>query len=314
MAAPVNTQGAAFDLHSIDSLRLAVRRSPQQGLKAAAQQMEGVFVQMMLKSMRDASCQGGLLDSQQSQMFTSLYDQQISQEMAAQGRLGFADLIMRQAQGATTPSDLQPPSALPIAMEIANGMLPRAAMQRNQRDVQTGQVTTREARQPDSQAFISRLLFPAKEAARQSGIPHQLIIAQAALESGWGNREILTQQGKPSHNLFGIKATPDWKGETTSVLTTEYINGVATKVKAAFRVYKNYAEALTDYANFIRRNPRYQQVIHSDSVEKAAHALQASGYATDPDYANKLKNIVKHVENNIAKGAGKYKAALDSLF
>lgn len=314
MRAPVLPGGAAFDLHSLDSLKLAAKRSPQQGLKAAAQQMEGLFVQMMLKSMRDASFKGGLFDNQQSQMFTSLYDQQISQDIAAQGKLGFADLIMRQVEGSAKPasSPLQPEP--PIAMPIANGLPCSLRAVNEQRSGQAGQGNPGGAGSADNDAFVSRLMLPAREAARRSGIPHQLIIAQAALESGWGNREIRTRSGKPSHNLFGIKATPDWNGETTSVLTTEYINGVATKVKAAFRVYKSYAEALTDYARFIRDNPRYQRVVNSDSVEKAAHALQASGYATDPDYANKLINIVRHVENNIAKGAEKYKGAFDALF
>jgi len=299
MRQPVAPGGAAFDLHDLDALRLAAKRAPQQGLRAAAQQMEGLFVQMMLKSMRDAAFQDGPFDSQQSRLFTSLYDQQISQDIAAQGRLGFAEMIVRQVQGASRP----PAAVRQIAAPLAATRAPRA---RSPAQAERG------AKQSDS--FLTRLMAPARAAARQSGIPHLLIVAQAALESGWGKKEIPTRDGRPSHNLFGIKATPDWKGDTTDIVTTEYLHGVAQRVRAVFRVYKNEAEALTDYVHFITRNPRYQQAIHSESVEKAARALQAGGYASDPDYADKLIDIVRHVESHIAKQIKADKNGFDALF
>jgi len=309
------SNGAAFDVRNLDALKRAAKRSPEQGVAAAAKQMEGLFIQMMLKSMREASFKGGLFDNPQSQMFTSMYDQQISQDIAAQGKLGFADLITRQMGGADPSSaSASPPLASPRS-EPVNLIPPpqRAACSHVLRDSQAGQRTEAVAR-PDNDSFISRLLSPAREVARLSGIPHQLIIAQAALESGWGNREILTAGGRPSHNLFGIKATPDWKGESTEVMTSEYINGALQKVKASFRVYKNYAEALTDYSHFLTANPRYQKVINNPSMENAAQALQQSGYATDPNYANKLIKIMHYVQNNLAKSANGYKSVFDELF
>ncbi|MEM6051528.1 flagellar assembly peptidoglycan hydrolase FlgJ [Erwinia sp. P7711] len=306
--------GAAFDLRNLEALKLTAKRSPQQGLKAAAQQMEGLFVQMMLKSMREASFKGGLFDNQQSQMFTSMYDQQISQDIAAQGKLGFADQIARQ-MGATDPVSAPDAPAQGVIPTLINTSLhPHPAGQAAQLYANPAyqQATANDRLENDT--FISRLMAPARAVARHSGIPHQLIIAQAALESGWGNREILTPHGKPSHNLFGIKATPDWKGETTEITTSEYINGVLRRVKASFRVYKNYAEALADYATFLTANPRYQKVIHSQSVEKAVHALQEGGYATDPNYAKKLMNIVHYVQNNLARRAGSDRNSVDELF
>ena len=306
MRQPVAPGGAAFDLRNLDALKLAAMRSPQQALRAAAQQMEGVFVQMMLKSMRDAAFQDGPFDSQQSRLFTSLYDQQISQDIAAQGRLGFADMIVRQVQGASRP----PAAVHPLeAPRLASGR--SVAATRAPRGDPPAQAE-RGAAQHDG--FLSRLMAPALAAARQSGIPPLLIVAQAALESGWGQNEILTRDGRPSHNLFGIKATPDWQGDTTDIVTTEYLHGVAQRVRAVFRVYKNETDALTDYVHFITRNPRYQKAIHSESVEKAAHALQASGYASDPRYANKLIDIVRHVESNIAKRIKADKNGFDALF
>jgi len=301
--------GAAFDLRNLEALKLTAKRSPQQGLKAAAQQMEGLFVQMMLKSMREASFKGGLFDNPQSQMFTSMYDQQISQDIAAQGKLGFADQIARQ-MGAAEPAPAAPTQESLISTLINASLHPQPA----EPGASVTHQRTPAGNRPDNDSFISRLMSPAREVARHSGIPHQLIIAQAALESGWGDREILTAHGKPSHNLFGIKATPDWKGETTEIATSEYINGAQRKVKASFKVYKNYAESLADYATFLTTNPRYQKVINSPSVEKAAHALQESGYATDPNYAKKLMNIVRYVQNDLASGAGRYKKSLEELF
>lgn len=298
--------GAAFDLHSLDALKRTATRAPQQALHAAAQQMEGLFVQMMLKSMRDATFQGGPFDSASSRLFTSLYDQQIAQNIAAQGRLGFADLIERQGAGAAA-SPAHPLAANAQAIPLVPGSPRVAAAATATRDDDASPAAS-------NHLFLSRLLAPAMAAARHSGIPHQLIVAQAALESGWGKHEILTPDGRPSHNLFGIKATPDWKGESTDIVTTEYSHGVAQRVKAAFRVYRDYAEALTDYIHFLTDNPRYQKVMHSESVEKAAHALQASGYASDPDYAKKLINIIRQVEKRGEKSAQANKSAFDALF
>lgn len=302
--------GAAFELQNLDAIKLAAKRSPQQGLKAAAQQLEGLFVQMMLKSMRDASFKGGLFDNQQSEMFTSLYDQQISQDIAAQGKLGFAEVITRQLHGADAPPVGGQGHEALISPFLA-AVEPSATRNTNP---PTEQERVYESDLPDNGAFVAQLVSPARDVARQSGIPHQLIIAQAALESGWGNRQILTREGTPSHNLFGIKATPDWKGETTEITTTEYSGGVAKKVQATFRVYKNYADALRDYAALITHNPRYQKILHSPSLEKAAYVLQNGGYATDPNYAKKLINIIRYVEKSITGAAGSYKKDFDTLF
>lgn len=313
MSKPALNPGAAFDLRNLAALKLAVKRSPQQGLKAAARQMEGLFVQMMLKSMREASFKGGVFDNQQSQMFTSMYDQQISQEIAAQGKLGFADQIARQ-MGAAEPAPAATAQETLISTLINASLHPHPMAQAAETYTAPASQRAREDDRSDNDSFISRLMSPAREVARHSGIPHQLIIAQAALESGWGNHEIMTPHGKPSHNLFGIKATPGWKGETTDITTSEYINGVLRKVKASFKVYKNYTDALADYASFLTGNPRYQKVIHSESVEKAAHALQDGGYATDPDYAKKLMNIIHYVQTNFAKGEAGNKKTLEELF
>ncbi|WP_058913552.1 flagellar assembly peptidoglycan hydrolase FlgJ [Entomohabitans teleogrylli] len=304
-------KAAAFDVRALDALRRTARETPREGIRAVAEQMEGLFVQMMLKSMREASVKGGLFNSQQTGMFTAMYDQQISQDIAAQGRLGFAELITRQMGGeeAAAPDSARALTEGGLAQRVASRYAPvvrEAAQESGARRVVSARA--------GSKGFIARMMGPAIAAAKKSGVPHQLIIAQAALESGWGNREILTRDGRPSHNLFGIKATPGWKGATTEITTTEYIDGRAQKVKAAFRVYGSYSEALADYAALIAGNPRYQRVKESTTPEAAAHALQSGGYATDPHYAKKLISVMQQIKGNVNQALNAYKNDLSSLF
>jgi len=139
-------------------------------------------------------------------------------------------------------------------------------------------------------------------------------VAQAALESGWGQREIPTADGKQSFNLFGIKAGGSWSGPTTDITTTEYTNGVAKKVQASFRVYGSYVEAITDYVKLLTNNPRYAQVTAAGTPEQAAHALQAAGYATDPNYASKLVNVIQKIKGAGAQAVKAYNTDLSKIF
>lgn len=306
---------ASWDLRSLDTLKLKAggRESPQ-ALRAAAKQMEGIFVQIMLKSMRDAGFKDGLMHSQASEMYTSMHDQQLAQDLAQKSQLGFADMIVRQMGGepeepAGRAQRIAAPAPGPYSLTHAPVNASSVAA-----TPQATPVSAVTAQSSSSQPFISRLLRPALQAAQSSGIHPHLILAQAALESGWGKREILTADSKPSHNLFGIKASGDWQGKTTEITTTEYINGTPQKIKAAFRVYDSYGEALSDYARLLKNNPRYQKVVQSSSAEQGAHALQAGGYATDPAYANKLINIIQQVKGNITQGVQAYKNDLSQLF
>ncbi|MCD0505747.1 flagellar assembly peptidoglycan hydrolase FlgJ, partial [Bordetella petrii] len=136
--------------------------------------------------------------------------------------------------------------------------------------------------------FVSRMSGPAIEAARQTGVPARLILGQAALESGWGRRELKYENGSTSYNLFGIKAGSSWNGKVVNVLTTEYENGVARKVVQPFRAYASYEESFADYARLIGESPRYESVLGARDEIDAARRIQAAGYATDPAYADKL--------------------------
>ncbi|MBO2913752.1 flagellar assembly peptidoglycan hydrolase FlgJ [Enterobacter sichuanensis] len=296
----------AFDVRSLDTLKREAGRQSPGALKAAAKQMEGIFVQMMMKSMRDATFKDDLLNSQSSEMYTAMHDQQVAQNIAGSGQLGFADLIVRQLGGEVD----EPIVSTPGRDLLRPGLSATPATGPLRLPAPVSFAKPAEGAHP----FIARLLRPAQAAAQQSGLHPHLILAQAALESGWGKREIPAADGSPSHNLFGIKATGDWQGKTTEITTTEYINGVKQKVKAAFRVYDSYEHALADYAKLLTRNPRYRGVVQSDSPEQGAKALQAGGYATDPAYAKKLITIIQKVKGDIQQGVNAYMHDLDKIF
>ncbi|WP_338670333.1 flagellar assembly peptidoglycan hydrolase FlgJ [Pantoea dispersa] len=304
---------AAYDSRSLNELKRQAAVDPKGKALQVAKQVEGMFVQMMLKSMREALPQDGMLSNDQTRLYTSLYDQQIAQEIGKRG-LGLADTIVKQMQPAQAPDE----SAGTVPMKLDNSFI-YSSMAPTQLEQMVRKAVPRLPVSPaslpgDSNEFIAQLAQPAKVASQQSGIPHHLILAQAALESGWGQRQILTRDGKPSYNVFGIKASGDWKGETTDIMTTEYEGGEAKKVRATFRVYGSYFEALSDYVRLISSNPRYAAVANAPSAEQGARALQAAGYATDPKYAQKLVGMIQQFKNMGEKVVKTYSQDFTDLF
>jgi flagellar protein FlgJ len=308
----------ALDVQGFDAMRAQANAAPQQGLKAAAKQFDAVFTQMMLKSMRDATPSDGPFDSHDSATFTSMLDQQLAQNMGAKG-IGVADMMLKQlmrnagasagtqADGAGASGDTSANAGNMAAMNAmakayanaagsstasskaslaGNGYSADSALTPPARGVGSDKVA----------AFVDRLAAPAQAASSATGIPARFIIGQAALESGWGKRQIKNTDGSSSHNVFGIKATSDWSGKTTSAVTTEYVNGKPQKVVEKFRSYDSYEDALTDYASVLKSNPRYAPVVEaSRDAAGFAHGMQKAGYATDPQYAKKLISIMRHI-------------------
>ncbi len=269
----LNITPSIFDSNGLAAIKRQVKSNDPAALKAAAQQFEALFLQIVLKSMRDATPKGGLFDSEQSRMYESLLDQQMSQVLAANGGTGLARLIESQlsrdadADAASASSPVKDGS--PAGMQIVAP-----------------------ASSSSAHDFVDRMMPLAIEASRSSGIPAHFIVAQAALETGWGRSEPRYPNGQPSHNLFGIKAGGNWTGPTVDASTTEYVGGVARQRVERFRAYSSYAEAFEDYANLIAGNSRYSAVVgRSDPVE-FAQGLARAGYATDPAYAEKLTRII----------------------
>jgi flagellar protein FlgJ len=315
------TQRFALDVQGFAKLSAQAKASPQAGMKMAAQQFDAVFTQMMLKSMRDATPQDGPFDSHDSATFTSMMDQQLSQQMSQKG-IGVADAMLKQLMrnqgmqvgggaggaggltgmanalgGGSSGGDEGQTAALNALAKAygnaqANGQL--AMGKGYSANSALTPPLKGDGSSPKVDAFVDKLAQPAQAASAATGIPARFIIGQAALESGWGKSEIKKADGSTSHNVFGIKATKDWTGKTVSTVTTEYLNGKPQRVVEKFRAYDSYQEAMTDYASLLKGNPRYAQVINSaHDVNGFANGMQRAGYATDPHYAKKLMSIMQ---------------------
>jgi flagellar protein FlgJ len=288
-----NTSGLALDPRGLQGLRSDAGASPEKAIKDVSRQFETLFVNMLMKSMRDASPQDGMMDNEQTKTFTSMLDQQLSQAMSKRG-IGLADVMAKQlskgsgsaaaaAAGVTAPP-IDPASVL--------------GAPRNQKPAPVAPVTDAAATPPvgatgKARDFINKMWPHAVDAAKATGIPAHFILGQAALESGWGARDIKAADGSTTHNLFGVKAGRSWSGETAAVKTTEFVNGVKEKVVDKFRQYSSYADAFKDYANLLKSNPRFAPVLQAGNDPAAfAHGLQKAGYATDPAYAAKLQRII----------------------
>lgn len=280
----------AIDTKGMAELRQSARAGSPEALKTAATQFEAMFVNMMMKSMRDATPQDGLFDNQQTKMFTTMLDQQTSQDIARKG-MGLADLLTRQL------SKTLPAQEGAAADPMARALLDQARLQRSIEASGGGTaIPASTSKHAHVRAFQDKLASHAEEASRASGIPAKFMLGQAALESGWGRREIKGRDGSNSHNLFGIKAGPDWKGRVVETATTEYVNGKPQVRVEKFRAYDSYADSFKDYARLLISNPRYEKALAAATSTDAAgfaRNLQRAGYATDPNYATKLAGIIK---------------------
>ncbi|RZN22298.1 flagellar assembly peptidoglycan hydrolase FlgJ [Escherichia sp. E2593] len=303
---------AAWDAQSLNDLKAKAGEDPAANIRPVARQVEGMFVQMMLKSMREALPKDGLFSSENTRLYTSMYDQQIAQQMTAGKGLGLAEMMVKQmTPEQPLPAEEMPAGPMKFPLETVMSFQNKALKQM----VQKALPHNFDALLPgDSKAFLAQLSQPAQLASQQSGVPHHLILAQAALESGWGQRQIRRENGEPSYNVFGVKASGNWKGPVTEITTTEYENGEAKKVKAKFRVYSSYFEALSDYVGLLTRNPRYAAVTRAASAEQGAQALQDAGYATDPEYARKLTNMIQQLKSVSDKVSKTYSMSIDNLF
>lgn len=274
----------AIDVNTLAQTRRLAKEDPRAAMKSAAQQFEAVFLQMVLKAMRDASPKEGLFDSEQSRLYQSLLDQQLSQTLSAKGSTGLAALIEQQLSRGLAP---RTPEEAAAPFPLQQRAIPAAAAP------QAPAIPADAASVPaPAREFVDRLWPHAGEASRATGIPAHFMIAQAALETGWGRAELRFADGTPTYNLFGIKAGRTWQGAVAEATTTEYVNGAAQKTVERFRAYSSYAEAFRDYAGLLASNPRYAEVLHQKDAAGFARGLQKAGYATDPMYAAKLERII----------------------
>ncbi len=256
-----------------NALKARAASDPKAAIKMAAKQFEALFMQQLMKSMREATMSSGMLDNAGTQMGTEMLDTQFANQMTGL-KGGLSDVIMRQLERQMNGS-APPALAVPVAAAAAASSEPAARLSSTQSD------------------FVRVHTQAAKAAEADTGIPATFMVAQAAHESGWGKQQIRNADGSSAFNLFGIKAGASWKGATTSITTTEVIDGQARKVIAKFRAYPSYEASFKDYAQLMKDNPRYASVLAAgNNADGFAQGLQRAGYATDPAYADKLTRLI----------------------
>jgi flagellar protein FlgJ len=298
---------SVFDAQALAALKGGLRKEDAQALKAAAQQFEALFLQIVLKSMRATAPQEGPLDSDQTRFYQELLDAQLAQVLAAQGGAGLAKVIERQlarsaaAEGETQDFPLDPPPKsypferprawpLPATSDQTAPLRLEGAPLRPAAAAAANRAATPAPTLSFASEFINDIWPHAVAASQVTGIPARFIVAHAALESGWGRFEPRFPDGRPSHNLFGIKAGSGWSGAVVEATTSEFVAGQAVRRTERFRAYASYADAFADYARLIAQ--RYAGVLGSIDPRRFAQGLQQAGYASDPDYAAKLERVI----------------------
>lgn len=274
------------DFAALTRLRAETRadKNSPEVLRKVATQFEALFTQMMLKSAREAKLDEGIFDSNEQEHYQGMFDSQIALNLAQGRGLGLADLLVRQLS--------QGKEAVVAPAKDADRTRER-----------TGMVSLTAPEGPNRTAihFTQMLWASAEQTGQALGVDPKALIAQAALETGWGRATIRHPDGRNSFNVFNIKVTPDWQGERVRVSTLEYEQGVAVRRQAEFRSYRSYDEAFADYARFIGQQPRYagaRAVAHD--AQAYVTALQQAGYATDPGYARKIDGILSGAPLRVA--------------
>ncbi|HUQ51011.1 MAG TPA: flagellar assembly peptidoglycan hydrolase FlgJ [Gammaproteobacteria bacterium] len=313
VALPTN----AVDLEGLDSLRRRAHRDDPSAVSDVAVQFEALFIGMMLESARSATLSGGLFDGPETEQYLSLMDRQVALELARQGGFGFGKMLEEQLKphDATAPAQAlaltnsRPPRAAelgrapqsPVLDAAARPLAPTAPVGRHAGEFPRGLPSSLATLggveppappvEPTPAQFVTSLLPHANAAATALGIEPRLLLAQAALETGWG-RAVPQRGAESAHNLFGIKAGPSWDGAAVERLTLEHEGGVTEPQLGRFKAYGSPAESFADYADLIGTARRYAAALENAGEPDAyARALTKAGYATDPHYADKWLSI-----------------------
>jgi len=324
-----------LDVNGLNSIRQDAKSgdkaSEKEALQQAAKQFEAIFMQMLMKSMRKAQEvleSDSPFNSESTKFYRDMHDQQMSLELSNNGALGLSELIVRQLGGDSenfTPHTIlrsdgnldsrgsvrvsEPSLLSSSSLNSISLVNDSSAEQDPNKDRQTnGSIAAQAANMLQSPAFeqpkdfVSALTVQAKRVQDKINVPFEVVIAQAALETGWGQKIIKTESGESSNNLFNIKADSRWAGEKTHKETLEFENGTMVKKREPFRVYESIEQSVNDYVKFLTQNERYQGALEkSTNVEQFLHNLQSAGYATDPNYAKKIMGTLRTVTGLLNK-------------
>lgn len=293
MTAPIAPAFYA-DPQGLSALKSGAQTQDPAALREVAKQFESLFTQMLLKSMREANQgfgDGGLFSSDQTEFYQGMFDSQLATQLSQGEGLGLADMLMRQLAGVGAGGAID---RRPDGSTASSGVFDRPGA--SSAAGAMGTTGTPAAIAESKQDFIRSLWPHAQQAGRELGVDPHALLAQAALETGWGRSVPCSAAGDCSFNLFGIKAGGQWSGATVNVPTLEFEQGVAVRKVERFRSYESPAASFNDYARLIRNNPRYENALGTGSdVASFASALQDGGYATDPQYARKLTAVANEL-------------------
>jgi len=308
MTTPMVPPPVYTDFSGLDKLRAEARSNSPAALRSVAQQFEGIFLQMVLKSMREANFGDGLFDSDQSKFYRDLFDHQVSLSLADHGGIGLAEMMVKQLQRtrpAAADQAQQRPQAAPGETLNDYRRVPQphasvipAAVGQSGKPAGSAASTAAAAGADTPQGFATPAEFVraiwgyVKTAASKLGVAPQAIVAQAALETGWGKHIMRHDDGSSSHNLFGIKADSAWNGKRIAASTVEFDGGVMARRQTVFRAYDSVGQSVADYVHLLQSSGRYQAALQGGGPARFAAALQQAGYATDPNYAQKINGIV----------------------
>lgn len=288
------------DFGQFNALRRGARANDEGAVRKAAQQFEALLTQQMLKSARAALPGDPLTGGGQTDFYQDLFDQQMAVHLSSGKGLGLADLLVRQLRGgdAAAAANARPDGAL-SSTPVTSAAPAEAAAAAGASATRAASASGSDARS----AFVQAIRPHAERAARELGVPARVLIAQAALETGWGRHALRGADGQPTFNFFGIKADKRWEGDEVRTTTTEYVDGQAQRQRADFRAYASAGEAFDNYVDFLKSNPRYAQALrHGGSAASFVHGLQQAGYATDPAYASKILRIANGPAMQLALG------------
>lgn len=298
------------DFSGLNALKSQARTDKQAALEEVARQFESLFLSEMLKSMRkagDVFAEGNYLNSKQSEFYRDMFDSQLSLTMAKDQGAGLADALVRQlsrqmpgmnSEGGKLADYKQSLADYDRSLPALSPRLPeQVAKVTEVAGVAVAMPAETSGAMPERfespEHFVRELLPVAERIAVDAGIDPKLMVAQAALETGWGRHMIKGDGDQPSFNLFGIKADSRWQGDAVTITTTEYREGLPMKEQASFRSYPDYESSFRDYVSFLESNPRYRDVLSvADQPEVFADKLQQAGYATDPEYGQKIRQIM----------------------
>jgi len=314
-----------FDLQGLDQLRQKAQSNSKESIREVANQFESMFASMLIKSMRQANEAfetDSPFNNKDTKFYTDMQDKQLALDISRHGSLGLADALVRQLD----PTSIAGPKSVPQDMMVMpnsdkskmmdlNKLVSavdlnkpdRAQTVFNQPIVNISKSVSDKNSNPftDQKSFIETVMPYAKKVAKKLGISPAVLVAQSALETGWGKKIINGSDNQSSFNLFNIKANKNWQGDKVSKSSLEVEDGIGVKRRSDFRAYESYEQSVADYGKFITSNQRYQEALQQgNNAERYIEEIHKAGYATDPQYADKIKQIMNNESFKTAVAEG----------